>query len=175
MWLAKGVSLCRLSAFQEEVFTQTESLHPCVWSWETTKRKSTRCYLEIAPFFVFFGVGIRLPSGVTRTRSLKPEVPPRNNRLASVRSPSLSVGLCRPSLPSLCHYVPACRKAVFHQLPVRRVPGWPPNLRGAVRQTGRQQGRKSGCVGVESRSGCDGHQIWERSSPGRVKERGGSV
>lgn len=117
----------------------------------------------------------RPPPGVTRTRSFKTEVSPRSNRLVSARIPSLSVGLCRPSLPSLCNYVPACRKAVFHRLPVRRVPGWPQNLRGVVRQTGRQQGRKSGCVRVESWSGCDGHQIWERSGPGRVKERGGRV
>lgn len=130
-------------------------------------RKTTLCSSNIAPLFVSFRlIFFRSLSGLTRTRSFKPEAPPRNNRLVSERIPGLTVGLCRPSLPSLCSYVPACRKAVFHRLPVRRVPGRSPNLRGVVRQTGRQQGWKSGCIRVESRSGCDGHQIWERSSPG---------
>lgn len=173
MWLAKGVSLWRLQPFQEEVFTHHRSLHPWLWSWETTTSANRLVVIErLHRCFCFFPVGwssLR-PSGLTPARSLNPEAPPRNNRLASAGIPALSVRLCRPSLPSPCNYVPACRKAVFQPLPLRRVPGWPPNLRGPVRQTGRQQGWKSGCVRVESRSGCDGHQIWERSSPGGSKK-----
>lgn len=96
-------------------------------------------------------------------------------RGTSLRVRCVRVGLCRPSLPSRCNYVSACRKAVFLPLPVRRVPGWPQNLRGVVRQTGRQQGRESGRVRAESWPGCDGHQVWERSSPGRLTEGGGGV
>lgn len=93
----------------------------------------------------------------------------------SLRILCVSAWLCRPSLPSRGSYVSVCRKAAFPPLPLRRDPGWAQNVRGVVRHTGRQQGRKGGRVRAESWPGCDGHQIWERSSPGRVKEGGGRV